>query len=92
MRYHFKLYSAGQSEKSGRALENLRKLAKEHLGDDVEIEVVNILENPEKAFEERILAVPMVVRESPEPKYRILGDLSDQGRVLHALGINNNQT
>ena len=83
----FRLYIAGQTPLGQRALANLRDLVEHHLPDRAEIEVVDLQENREVAVAARILAVPTVVRERPEPEVRLIGDLSDESEVRKILEL-----
>ena len=81
------LYIAGQTPKSVKALENIKKYAEEHLHDKYSIEIIDLLENPQLAEGDQILAVPTLVRRVPEPIRKIIGDLSNEERVLVGLNI-----
>ena len=85
--YHLRLYVAGQSPKSVRAVENLRQVCEEHLADRYTIELVDLTENPERARTDEIIAVPTLIRKLPEPIRRIIGDLSDTEKVLIGLQL-----
>ena len=81
------LYIAGQTPKSIKALSNLKNFAEEHLKDKYTIEIVDLLVNPQLAEGDQILAVPTLVRKFPEPIRKIIGDLSNEERVLVGLNI-----
>ena len=85
--YHLRLYVAGQSPKSVRAVENLRRVCEEHLAGIYTIELIDLLENPQLARGDEIIAVPTLVRKLPEPIRRIIGDLSDTEKVLVGLQL-----
>lgn len=85
--YTFRLYVAGQSERSEAAAANLRALCDNHLAGRYELEVIDVVERPDVAEAERILATPTVVRLSPAPERRVIGDLSDHPRAASALGL-----
>jgi circadian clock protein KaiB len=85
--WHLRLYVAGQSPKSLYAFANLDRLCKEHLAGRYEIEVVDLVEHPDQAREDNILAIPTLVRRLPAPLRQIIGDLSDTGRVLVGLRL-----
>jgi circadian clock protein KaiB len=78
--YVLALFITGQSRRSLRAIANLRSLC-EHLGDKCELTIVDVLEQPRAAEDERILATPTVIRRRPLPPRRVIGDLSDLERV-----------
>ena len=85
--FDLRLYIAGQSPKSILAIENLRTVCDEHLPGRYRIEVVDLLENPELARGEGIIAVPTLVRRVPLPVRTLIGDLSDTDRVLVGLQL-----
>lgn len=86
--YSFVLYTAGQSSRSEQALENLRRLCAERLeSEQFEINQVDVIELPERAEVDRIIATPCVVRALPLPSRRVIGDLSAVDRVAVALGL-----
>ena len=85
--WDLRLYVTGQSPKSLRAAENLRRTCEEHLAGRYTIEVIDLLENPRLAADDQILAVPTVVRKLPQPIRKIVGDLSDTDRVLVGLQL-----
>ena len=81
-----RLYVVGGTQASERALHGAERL-RSALDGDAELEVVDLRERPEVAEQERILATPLLVRVSPEPVRRIVGDLSDAERVRWSLGL-----
>ncbi len=87
--YKFKLYLYLSSETppSVAAACNLRVLLDKKLKGQYSLEVINILDNPQRAVEDNILATPTLVKVSPPPERRVIGDLSDKERVLVALGL-----
>lgn len=86
-KWTLRLYVAGQTPKSVTAFTNLKKLAEEHLQGEYTIEIVDLLENPQLAEGDQIIAVPTLVRRLPEPVKKIIGDLSNTERVLVGLDI-----
>lgn len=86
-RYHMRLYVAGQTPRSLAALSNLKKICEEHLPGLYDIEIIDLLEKPQLAKGDQILAVPTLVRHLPEPVKKIIGDLSNTERVLVGLDI-----
>ena len=82
-----RLYIAGQTRKSITALTNLRRICEEHLAGRYRVEVIDLMENPQQAQRDQILAIPTLVRRLPEPIRRIIGDLSDSERVLVGLEV-----
>lgn len=85
--WKLKLYVAGQTPRSVVALRNLRRIADEHLGGRYQIEVIDLLENPQLAKGDQIIAVPTLVKDLPLPVGKIIGDLSDTERVLVGLDL-----
>ncbi len=85
--WELRLYVAGQTEKSIRAINNLSRICKEHLEGRYSIEVIDLLQRPQLAAGDQILAVPTLVRRLPEPIKKIIGDLSSEERVLVGLDI-----
>lgn len=85
--WELRLYIAGQTPKSILALKNINKYCKEHLAGKYSIEVVDLLKNPQLAEGDQIFAIPTLVRKFPEPIRKIIGDLSNEERVLVGLNI-----
>ena len=85
--FQLRLYVAGQTTKSVAALANLKRICETHLAGRYEIEVIDLLVNPKLAAGDQILAVPTLVRHLPEPIKKIIGDLSNEERVLVGLDV-----
>jgi circadian clock protein KaiB len=85
--YRLRLYVAGQTPKSVLAFKNLKRICEEHLQGRYEIEVIDLLESPQLARGDQILALPTLVRRLPEPIKKIIGDLSNTERVLVGLDL-----
>ena len=85
--YILRLYVAGQTKKSLKAFANLKKICEEHLSNRYKIEVIDLLENPQLAKGDQILAIPTLVRKLPQPIKKIIGDLSNTERVLVGLDL-----
>lgn len=85
--YKLRLYVAGQTYRSINAMANLRQVCETHLAGHYEIEVIDLLRNPELAAGDQILAIPTLVRRLPAPLKRIIGDLSDTEKVIVGLNI-----
>ena len=86
-RYFLRLYVAGASPGSARAVEALRDICEDYLRDSYDLEVIDVYQQPQLALDERIDAVPVLVRRSPAPVRRVLGDLSDKEHVVLALDL-----
>lgn len=86
---HFvlKLFISGQTASSMRAVENLRRICKEKLSGYYDIEIIDVLESPELAEANYIVATPTLVKELPQPMRQLLGDMSDEENVLLGLNI-----
>jgi len=85
--YILRLYVAGKTPRSVAALDNLKKICEEHLAGRYKLQVVDLLENPQLARGDQILAIPTLVRQLPMPMRRIIGDLSNTERVLVGLDL-----
>ncbi len=87
LHYKFRLYVAGGSPNSTKAITNLRALCSEVLQNRHEIEVVDVLKEPHRALEDGVLLTPMLVKLSPGPISKVIGSLNDRQPVLQALGL-----
>lgn len=84
-RFKLRLYITGRTPQSQRAIENLRLICESELKGNYEVEVIDVLEHPALAENEKILATPTLVKRLPEPVRKIIGDLSDREKVLLGL-------
>ena len=82
-----RLYVAGKTVRAIKAFTNLKKICEEHVKDKYRIEIIDLLENPQLAKGDQILAVPTLVRKLPQPVRKIIGDLSNTERVLVGLDL-----
>ena len=90
MEYILKLYVTGKTVSSLRAIENLKIILNEPgLKGKCKSEVIDILEHSQLAEEERIIATPVLIKKSPLPVKKVIGDLSDKEKVLLALNLVN---
>lgn len=85
--WDLRLYVAGQTPKCMAALVNLKRLCEEHVAGRYRIEVIDLLENPQLARGDQILAIPTLVRKLPTPIRKIIGDLSNAERTLVGLQL-----
>ena len=85
--WDLRLYVAGQSRKSLAAIANLRRICDEHLPGRYHLEVIDLLEHPQLAQSDQILAIPTLVRKLPAPMRKIIGDLSNTERALVGLDL-----
>ena len=86
-KYELRLYVAGKTAKSVTALSNLKRYCEEHLKGQYKIEVIDLLVQPQLAEGDQIFAIPTLVRKVPEPIRKIIGDLSNEEKVLVGLDI-----
>jgi circadian clock protein KaiB len=85
--YVLRLYVAGTSPNSMRAVSNIKKICKNHLGDNYDLEIVDVYQQIEKAGEDQLIALPLLVKKAPGQLMRLIGDMSDEAKVLKGLGI-----
>jgi circadian clock protein KaiB len=85
--WHLRLYVAGQTPKSIAALANLKRLCEEHLAGRYRIEIVDLQKQPHLARRDEIVVLPTLVRQLPQPIRKIIGDLSNQQKVLVGLDV-----
>ncbi len=85
--FHFRLYIAGDAPNSLRAMANLESLCREHLSGRYDIEVVDVLSQPERALTDGILMTPTLCKCTPPPTRKIIGNLSQTTPLLEALGL-----
>ena len=85
--WELRLYVAGNTPKSATALQNLQKYCETHLAGQYRIEVIDLLVHPQLAEGDQIFAIPTLVRKVPEPIRKIIGDLSNEEKVLVGLNI-----
>lgn len=86
-RVSLKLYVTGNTPRAERAISNLRRICEEDLGGQYEMAIIDVLERPQLAEDEKILATPTLIKHLPPPLRRIIGDLSDHEKVLLGLDI-----
>ena len=85
--WELRLYIAGQTPKSLAAISNLHRICEEHLDGQFNIDVIDLLEKPQLAEGDEIIAIPTLVRRLPEPVRRIIGDLSNTEKTLVGLQL-----
>ena len=91
-KYQLKLFITGQTIRSGRAITNLRRILEKELGTEYELIIIDVLEQPQDAEHEKILATPTLIKEFPPPVRRIIGDLSDTKQVLLGLELRHQES
>ena len=82
-----RLYISGHTANSERAVANLRRMCDERFNGDCDMDVIDVLQRPEVAEEQRIFATPTLVKESPVPTRRVIGDLTEIEKVLYGLDL-----
>ena len=85
--YMFRLYVAGNSPKSLRAIRNLKRICDEHLTGHYEIEIIDIYQRPELLEQEQIFAIPTLIKKLPLPLQRLIGDMTNTEEVVIYLGL-----
>ena len=83
-----KLFVTGASPNSAKAISNLKDICEKYFENRYELEIIDVYQQPTKASEEQIIALPMLLKFLPPPIKRFIGDLSDTKKVLKGLGIN----
>lgn len=86
-KYTLRLYIAGKTQKSDKAIGNLEKYCAEELKDQYTVEIIDLLEHPHLAEGEQIVAVPTLIKKLPAPVRMLVGDLSDKSKVLVGLNL-----
>jgi len=86
-KFKLRLYVTGRTRQSQRAIENLYQICEADLEGAFEVDVIDVLEHPALAENEKILATPTLVKQLPEPVRKIIGDLSDREKVLLGLDL-----
>jgi circadian clock protein KaiB len=84
-RIHFKLFISGSTPRSELAISNLDSICREVFGSSCDVEVIDALDRPELAEQEKVLATPTLIKDSPGPRRRVTGDLSDTKKVIQLL-------
>ncbi len=85
--YILRLFVAGASSNSMRAIANLKSICEAHLSGRYELTIIDVHQDQLSAKQEQIIALPMLIRTHPLPERRLIGDMSDSSRVLRGLGL-----
>jgi circadian clock protein KaiB len=85
--YRLRLYVSGSTPRSAKAVSNIRALCERHLSGRYDLEVVDLYQEPQRAKECQVIAAPTLVREQPEPARRVIGDMSNEEKLLLTLEI-----
>jgi circadian clock protein KaiB len=86
-KYILKLYVTGSSPRAETAIANLRRICEDELHGEYALDIIDVLERPEAAESDRILATPTLIKQLPPPLRRVIGDLSDKDKVLLGLEV-----
>ncbi|MCX6277666.1 MAG: circadian clock KaiB family protein [Bacteroidetes bacterium] len=89
---HLRLYVTGLTLRSQSAIANLREICSTEFGEEYQLDIIDVLEHPELAEQEKILATPSLIKTLPPPISRLIGDLSDREKVLFSLEIFDKRT
>lgn len=87
MKYLLKLYITGNSPRSQRAIANLLRICESELAKEYQVEIIDVLEQPQRAEDEKILVTPTLIKQLPPPLQRIIGDMSNTDTVLLGLDL-----
>jgi circadian clock protein KaiB len=86
-RYVLRLYVTGMAPRSTRAVATIKRICDEMMPGEYDLEVIDLYQNPGRAREEQVIAAPTLVKESPKPVRRLIGDLSNEARLLGTLNL-----
>lgn len=92
VRFTFRLYVAGQTENSIRAVANLKALCSNYMAGRHEVEIIDVFKHPQRALADHIFMTPTLIRQSPNPVRRVVGILSENRQLLDALGLKSAST
>ena len=85
--YLLKLYVTGTSSRTATAIENLQRICEQELRGLYQLQIIDVLEQPQAAEDDRVLATPTLIKQLPPPLRRVIGDLSDKEKVLFGLEV-----
>ena len=85
--YKLRLYIAGASPNSNRAINNIRIFCEDHLKDRYLLEIIDVYQQPQIASKDQVIALPLLIKSSPPPLKRLIGDMSDTARVIKGLDL-----
>jgi circadian clock protein KaiB len=86
-KYELRLYIAGMTPRSSRAIANVRRICEEHMAGRYDLEIVDLYQNPVLSKGEQIVAVPTLIKKLPTPLRKFIGDMSDTARILVGLDL-----
>jgi circadian clock protein KaiB len=85
--YKLRLFIAGASPNSNRAISNIRSFCEQHLKDRYQLEIIDVYQQPQIAKKDEIIALPLLIKSSPLPLKRLIGDMSDTAKVMKGLDV-----
>ena len=85
--YELRLFVTGASPNSVRAISNIKRICELHIQHKYSLEIIDIYQNTALAEEEQLIALPLLIKKSPLPERRLIGDMSDNNKVLKGLGL-----
>ncbi len=85
--YQLRLFVTGASPNSVRAISNIKQICEEHIPEKYSLEIIDIYQDAALAEKEQLIALPLLIKKSPLPERRLIGDMSDINKVLRGLGI-----
>lgn len=85
--YILRLYVTGASPNSAKAISNLKRICDQHIKDSYKLEIIDVYQQPGKVLKTDIIALPLLIRTSPLPEKRLIGNMSDTEKVLKGLGL-----
>ena len=88
-KYALRLYVTGLTPRSTRAIECVRAVCEEHLAGHYDLEIIDVYQTPSRIIEDQIVAIPTLVKANPVPVRLMVGDMSNRDRLLHGLGLPN---
>ncbi|HTQ10103.1 MAG TPA: circadian clock KaiB family protein [Fimbriimonadaceae bacterium] len=86
-RYVLRLYVSGSSHRSANAISQVKSICDTYLADRYDLKIIDVFQQPELAQQMQLLAAPTLIKESPEPVRRVVGDMSDQDLLLYSLNL-----
>jgi circadian clock protein KaiB len=86
-RYILKLYVAGMTSRSGRTVENVRAFCEKHLEGRYDLQIIDVYQQPALARSEQLIAAPTLIKKLPLPLRRLIGDMSNEDRILVGLDL-----
>ncbi len=85
--YILRLYITGTSPNSVKAIQNVRSICEQYLKDRYSLEIIDVYQQAERARQDQIVALPLLIKKSPLPERRLIGDMSETSKVLRGLGL-----